>query len=80
MTRIEGTQLVELSGYLRQMNDLLEKILHAQFGIEDKRWLDAIQTIEEGFMGAVDFVAEAKGKKRSHVILMKDDIDEVLRD
>ena len=73
-------QIRELSKYLKDMNELLEKILHVQFGILDKKWLNAIETIEEGFMKAVNFIARAKGKKPSHTILMKEDINEILKD
>jgi hypothetical protein len=70
-------QIRELSRYLREMNELLEKILHAQFGIEDRRWLEAISTIEEGFSKAVNFIAEVKGKKLP-IFLTKEDVDEIL--
>lgn len=70
----------ELSKLLKEMNELLERILHAQFGIEDKRWLDAMQTIEEGFERAVNFIGEAKGKTMPQSILTKEDIDKILKD
>lgn len=70
----------ELSKLLKEMNELLERILHAQFGIEDKRWLDAVQTIEAGFAMAVNFIGEAEGKTVPHGILTKEDIDKILKD
>jgi len=49
----------ELKQAFREMDALLEKILHLQFGIQDKEWLDAIQTIEDGYSKAVAYL-EAK--------------------
>lgn len=64
---------------MKEMNELLEKILDAQFGIEDKRWLDAIQTIEHGFSKAVSFIAQVKGKTPQHIALTKEDINKILK-
>jgi hypothetical protein len=61
------------------MKLLLEKILHSQFGIEDRRWLDAMQAIEEGFEKAVNLIAEIKGVNLP-IILTREDIDRILTD
>jgi hypothetical protein len=74
---VEKTQIARLCEHLKEMDELLEKILHTQMGINDKRWLDAILTIEEGFSKAVNFIAEIKGKKVP-VIATKEDIDRIL--
>lgn len=76
----EAQRTRELSKLLKEMNELLERILHAQFGIEDKKWLSAIETIEDGFARAVNFIGEAKGKTVPHTILTKEDIDKILED
>lgn len=56
---VERSQMEELKQAFREMDALLEKILHLQFGIQDKEWLDAIQTIEDGYSKAVAYL-EAK--------------------
>lgn len=61
------------------MNELLESILHAQSGIQDPRWLNAVQTLEDGFSKAINFIAQVKGKEVP-VVLTKEDIDKVLED
>jgi len=44
------------------MNRVLKKSLHAQLGITDKNWLQAIETSEYGFNSAANFIAKTKGK------------------
>ena len=70
-------QVTQLSRLLKEMNELLEKILHIQFGINDKKWIDSIQSIEFGFAKAVNFIGEIKGKKMP-AVLTKEDVDEIL--
>ena len=52
----ERSQIKELGLAFEEMNALLERILHLQFGIDDKEWLDAIQTIEDGYSKAVAYL------------------------
>lgn len=78
---MDDVQIAALSKHLKEMNKLLEKILHAQFGINDKTWLDAIRTIEVGFSGAVSFIAEIKGKASAGSgILTNEDVERILGD
>lgn len=49
MPQPDSTQMEQLGAAFREMNSLLERILHIQFGIQDTEWLDAIKTIEEGY-------------------------------
>lgn len=60
---ISERKLAELCRLLKELNDLLERILYAQFGISEKNWLRAMETIETGFTMAVSFVLKAQGKK-----------------
>jgi len=75
---MEDNQLKELSGRLKEMNELLEKFLHTQFGIEDKTWIHAISTMEDGFNQAVNYIADCKGIKISPTVLTKEDINNIL--
>ena len=78
---MDDVQIAALSKHLKEMNGLLEKILHTQFGINDKMWLDAIQTIELGFSDAVNFIAEVKGKARlGPGIFTDEDVKRILDD
>jgi hypothetical protein len=70
-------QIRELSRLLKEMNRLLEEILRIQPEIKDPRWIEAISTIEEGFAKAVNFIAEAEGK-RLPPFLTSEEIDELL--
>jgi len=76
---MKPNQLKELSRHLREMNELLERILHSQFGIEDKEWINAMQTLEKGFSELVNCIAKVKGRTISHAILTKEDIDKILK-
>jgi len=49
-------QIEQLKNAFREMDALLERILHLQFGIEDKEWLDAIRIIEEGYSKAIAYL------------------------
>ena len=53
-------QLIKLDILLKKLNSLLEDILHYQFGIEDKEWINAINTIEEGYALARNFINKRK--------------------
>lgn len=75
---MKDEQLRQLSGHLKEMNDLLERILHAQFGIEDKTWIHAISTMEDGFNTAVNYIADCKEIKITPTALTKEDIDNIL--
>jgi len=50
------SQIKKLEVALHDLDVLLEKILHIQFGIQDEVWLDAIQTIEDGYAKAISWV------------------------
>lgn len=49
-------QLELLNKLIKTLDSLLEVILFAQFGIEDKKWIDAIKTIEDGYAKAKNFI------------------------
>lgn len=49
-------QIEQLKLAFQEMDKLLERILHIQFGINDKEWLDAIQTIELGYSKAINYI------------------------
>lgn len=49
-------QLELLSKLINTLDSLLEAILFTQFGIEDKKWIDAIKTIEDGYAKAENFI------------------------
>ena len=53
---MKKTQMKQLEAAFQEMDTLLEKILHIQFGIQDKEWLDAIKTIEEGCAKAMAYI------------------------
>ena len=53
---MKKTQMKQLEVAFQEMDDLLEKILHIQFGIQDKEWLDAIRTIEDGYTKALAYI------------------------
>ena len=53
---MEESQVKELRQALSEMGALLQRVLHLQFGIQDKEWLDAIQTIEDGYSKAVAYL------------------------
>ena len=48
----------KLDGLIIKLDSLLEEILDAQFGIEDKEWIDAISTIEDGYAKARSFITK----------------------
>lgn len=50
------SQIDQLDAAFHEMDTLLEKILHIQFGIQDEKWLDAIKTIEDGFAKAIAYI------------------------
>ncbi|MFX1570422.1 MAG: hypothetical protein ACFFCV_18830 [Promethearchaeota archaeon] len=50
-------QFKQLDKLIKTSNSLLEAILYAQFGIEDKEWLNAISTIEGGYVKARSFIS-----------------------
>ena len=77
---MKPNQLKELSRHLREMNELLENILHSQFGIEDKEWINAMQTLESGFSKSVNYIAKVKGRTTHYTTLTKENIDEILKD
>ena len=54
-------QLAKISYQLLQINENLERILNAQFGIDDPEWINAINKLEEGFGLAFSWVAKTKG-------------------
>ncbi len=56
MSEKDSTQTEKLETALREMDALLEKILHIQFGIQDEEWLDAIKTIEDGYAKAITYI------------------------
>lgn len=64
MSQPDSSQIKELEAALHDLNALLEKILHIQFGIQDEAWLDAIQTIEDGYAKAIAWVT--KHTRQSH--------------
>ncbi len=45
-----------LDKLIKTLDSLLEVILFTQFGIEDKKWIDAIKTIEDGYAKAKNFI------------------------
>ena len=49
---MDENQIRELNKKLSELNTVLEGILNIQFGIEDKEWLNAISTIEDGYVMA----------------------------
>ena len=51
-------QFEQLDKLIITLNSLLEAILYAQFGIEDKEWIDAISTIEDGYAKARSFITK----------------------
>ena len=60
MPQPDSSQIEELKVAFREMDALLQKILHIQFGIQDTEWLDAIQTIEEGYAKAVTYIRKSR--------------------
>jgi len=51
-------QIEHLKNAFQEMDALLQRILHLQFGIQDKEWLDAIRTIEEGYSKAIAYLKD----------------------
>jgi len=49
-------QFEQLDKLLKTLNSLLEAILYTQFGIEDKEWINAISTIEDGYALARSYI------------------------
>lgn len=60
MPQPDLSQIKELEAALRDLDVLLEKILHIQFGIQDEAWLDAIQTIENGYAKAISYIRKPR--------------------
>jgi len=60
MSQPDLSQVEQLDEALREMDTLLEKILHIQFGIQDTGWLDAIKTIEEGYAKAISYIRKPR--------------------
>lgn len=50
------SQIEQLEAAFHEIDALLEKVLHIQFGIQDKEWLDAIKTIEDGYAKAIAYI------------------------
>jgi len=46
----------ELRQAFSEIDALLQRVLHIQFGIQDKEWLYAIQTIEDGYSKAIAYL------------------------
>jgi len=45
-----------LSKLIITLDSLLDIILSAQFGIDNKEWIEAIKTIEDGYAKAKSFI------------------------
>jgi hypothetical protein len=56
----KNEQLAKISYQLLQINENLERILNAQFGIDDPEWINAINKLEEGFGLAFSWVVKTK--------------------
>lgn len=54
-------QFEQLDNLLKKLDSLLEELLNTQFGIEDKEWIDAISTIENGYAMAKSFISKRIG-------------------
>lgn len=54
------SQIKKLEAALHDMDLLLNKILHIQFGIQDAEWLDAIKTIEDGYAKAITYIRKLR--------------------
>lgn len=54
------SQIKKLAAALHDMDVLLNKILHIQFGIQDAEWLDAIKTIEDGYAKAITYIRKLR--------------------
>ncbi len=76
--KMEREQINKLSDYLKQMDEILEKILHAQFRIQNKKWLQAITKIEDGFQQTVGYIADVKGIEIKSKIMTNEDINKIL--
>ncbi|MFW9972263.1 MAG: hypothetical protein ACFFDF_18910 [Candidatus Odinarchaeota archaeon] len=50
-------QYERLEKLIKTLDSLLEAILYTQFGIEDKEWIDAISTIEDGYAKARNYIS-----------------------
>lgn len=72
-------QIEHLCLTLKVLNDVLEQIIHLQFGLNDKEWIDAMSDLEQGFGRAVGFIAKQRGIHLARVPLMNDDIDKILK-
>ena len=55
-------QFEQLDKLLKTLDSLLEAILYTQFGIEDKEWINAISTIEDGYALARSYISKKLGK------------------
>jgi hypothetical protein len=64
---------------LKDLNGVLEQILHLQFGINDKEWVDAMSDLEQGFGRAIGHIAKQRGFHLPKVPLMNADIDRILK-
>ena len=50
------SQMKQLEEAFHEIDGLLNKVLHIQFGIQDEDWLDAIKTIEDGYAKAITYI------------------------
>ncbi len=51
-----------LNKLIKTLNSLLDTILSAQFGIENKEWIDAIKASEDGYSQAKNFINKQLNK------------------
>ena len=54
------SQIKQLEAAFHEMDALLGKVLHIQFGIQDEEWLDAIKAIEDGYSKAITYIQKSQ--------------------